>query len=213
MYRYQKIYFNNKPLVLTNSASNYVNEYPASAGYLLLRGAFVRNLRLAKSHLKNIGGLGVLLEDIDWEVFQNLLDDFFVPITAAGGVVSTPDNKTLMIFRRGKWDLPKGKLDEGELISECARREVMEETGLPDEISLGEEICKTYHVYPHDAKDALKITHWYQMNVTKEWPLFPQKEENILEAEWVSENNLPVHLRKAWNAVTEVLTQAGKKVK
>ena len=35
-----------------------------------------------------------------------------------------------MIFRRGKWDLPKGKLDKGEKIEDCAVREVEEETGL-----------------------------------------------------------------------------------
>ena len=35
-----------------------------------------------------------------------------------------------MIFRRNKWDLPKGKLDKGETIEQCALREVEEETGL-----------------------------------------------------------------------------------
>ena len=31
--------------------------------------------------------------------------------------------------RLGKWDLPKGKLDKGETIEECALREIEEETG------------------------------------------------------------------------------------
>ena len=35
-------------------------------------------------------------------------------IIAAGGIVTNPDNEVLFIFRRGKWDLAKGKLDEGE---------------------------------------------------------------------------------------------------
>ena len=37
--------------------------------------------------------------------------------------------KLLMIFRRGKWDLPKGKLDKGETFERCAVREIEEETG------------------------------------------------------------------------------------
>lgn len=210
MYVFQKIYFNNKPLILTNSSSLYIKEHPTATGYLKLQGAFDRNLRLAINHLKSIGGSGVLLEDIDFEALTNLLDNFFTPITAAGGVVSTPSNKTLMIFRRGKWDLPKGKLDEGEQISDCAIREVMEETGLPDAITLGKEICKTYHVYNHDEKEVLKTTHWFQMTVTKEWLLSPQKEENILIAEWVKEKKLSDCLRKAWNAVAEVIEQSRK---
>jgi hypothetical protein len=32
-------------------------------------------------------------------------------IIAAGGLVFNELNELLMIFRRGKWDLPKGKLD------------------------------------------------------------------------------------------------------
>ena len=51
-------------------------------------------------------------------------------IIAAGGLVFNDKNELLMIFRRGKWDLPKGKLDEGEDIEDCAVREVKEETGL-----------------------------------------------------------------------------------
>ena len=53
-----------------------------------------------------------------------------VKIIAAGGLVTNENNELLMIFRRGKWDLPKGKLDKGETIEECAIREVEEETGI-----------------------------------------------------------------------------------
>jgi 8-oxo-dGTP pyrophosphatase MutT (NUDIX family) len=51
-------------------------------------------------------------------------------IKAGGGIVVNEQNEVLLIYRRGKWDLPKGKLDDGETIEECALREVKEETGL-----------------------------------------------------------------------------------
>jgi len=51
-----------------------------------------------------------------------------------------------MIFRRGKWDLPKGKLDKGETLEQCAVREVREETGLK-KIKLQSPLMTTYHTY------------------------------------------------------------------
>ena len=67
-------------------------------------------------------------------------------IVAAGGLVWNEKNELLMIFRQGKWDLPKGKLDDGETIEECAVREVVEETGLK-EVKLGGFIGITQHEY------------------------------------------------------------------
>ena len=57
-------------------------------------------------------------------------------ILAGGGVVTNEHGDLLMIFRRGKWDLPKGKLDKGETIEACALREVTEETGVQN-LTLG----------------------------------------------------------------------------
>lgn len=203
----QKIYFNDKPIVITNSAAGYTKHNPISAGYLFLNGAFDRNIRIAKKHLKTFSGIGAIIEDIDTEALKQLLNHYFTPVTAAGGIVSTPDNKTLMIFRRGKWDLPKGKLDDGESIEECAIREVMEETGLPNKIVLGEKICETYHVYPFgkQEKEVLKTTHWFRMHVDKEWELSPQKEENILEATWIPKEELNKCLLNSWEAVRTLL--------
>jgi 8-oxo-dGTP pyrophosphatase MutT (NUDIX family) len=62
-------------------------------------------------------------------------------IVAAGGLVFNENKELLMIYRRSKWDLPKGKLDEGETIEECAIREVEEETGV-QQIILGKLIQK-----------------------------------------------------------------------
>jgi 8-oxo-dGTP pyrophosphatase MutT (NUDIX family) len=67
-------------------------------------------------------------------------------IIAAGGLVTNPKGEILWIFRRGFWDLPKGKLDEGETIQTCAVREVAEETGISN-IQLHEMLCFTNHLY------------------------------------------------------------------
>ena len=50
-------------------------------------------------------------------------------IQAGGGLVENEKGEILFMFRKGKWDLPKGKLDPGESYESCALREVQEETG------------------------------------------------------------------------------------
>ncbi len=44
----------------------------------------------------------------------------FRNVRAGGGLVRNSNGEFLLIFRRGKWDLPKGKLDTGETIEDCA---------------------------------------------------------------------------------------------
>ena len=51
-------------------------------------------------------------------------------VQAGGGIVVHENGKMLFIFRKGKWDLPKGKVDKGETIEAAAIREVEEETGV-----------------------------------------------------------------------------------
>ena len=134
----------------------------------------------------------------------------YSPIEAAGGVAYNEHGSILMIFRRGKWDLPKGKLDKGENIEECALREVMEETGLTH-LTLGEKICDTYHIYTQNNEDYLKSTRWYKMGGTETDELKPQKEENILEARWVGEKELGTLALRTYEAIREVLHVAGLK--
>lgn len=210
MHFVRKIYINNRPLILTNSADQYITNRPIAAGYLLLTGAFPRNFRLAKKHLTGLRSLGVIIEDISVEALIKGLDETYEPIEAAGGVVSNPEGGVLMIYRRGKWDLPKGKRDDGEAIEECAVREVLEETGLP-ELNIGDKICETYHVYAQGGAELLKTTHWYHMKTVKAFELHPQKEENILEARWVAEKKLGNYVHQSYEAIKEILLESGKR--
>ena len=48
---------------------------------------------------------------------ENILNEFKTKIDtikAAGGIVRNKNNELLFIFRKGKWDLPKGKVDKNE---------------------------------------------------------------------------------------------------
>lgn len=127
-------------------------------------------------------------------------------IIAAGGLVLNEQKEILMIFRRGKWDLPKGKLDEGETIEACAVREVMEETGLT-KIDLGPLLSITYHTYFDTwlKEEVIKETHWYVMQASSKEPLIPQTAEDIEIIEWVSSANMVDKLTNSYDTIVEVV--------
>lgn len=127
-----------------------------------------------------------------------------IKIVAAGGIVENDEKKILFQFRRGRWDLPKGKLDEGESIEQCALREVEEETGLHD-IELRELIGVTHHFYNENGKDIEKETHWFAMKVSGEQQLVPQVEEDILELRWVSKNETEDYLSNTYKNIVEIV--------
>jgi len=129
-------------------------------------------------------------------------------IIAAGGIITNENDEILMIFRRGKWDLPKGKLDEGESIEECAVREVREETGL-DEVTITGFIGITYHDYfePRINDDVHKESHWYAMAAAPGQKLVPQTEEDIADIEWVRKEILDIYLNNSYPTITDILQQ------
>jgi len=119
---------------------------------------------------------------------MNLLKKFQV-IEAAGGIVKNPRGELLAIFRLGKWDLPKGKMEKGEKPEETARREIAEECGITGHKLIG-KICDTYHTYKMGNKKILKKTHWFAFIINKVAELTPQIVENIEEAQWVRTEEL-----------------------
>ena len=127
----------------------------------------------------------------------------FSLIEAAGGLVSNQENKVLMIFRNGKWDLPKGKLELGESIESCAIREVEEECGVS-----GLEICNklldTFHTYDLKGKNILKKTYWYKMSCSFSGDLIPQTEEGITEVCWVDMESVKDKLSNSYSNIKDV---------
>lgn len=127
----------------------------------------------------------------------------FKEINAGGGLVKNSEGKYLVIFRRGVWDLPKGKQEEGEKIEECALREVNEETGLGG-LKLGSPICVTHHTYKIDDQPVLKHTYWFNMSYEGAETPVPQQEEEITKACWVSKDELPEIALSTFPSLTEV---------
>jgi 8-oxo-dGTP pyrophosphatase MutT (NUDIX family) len=132
----------------------------------------------------------------------------FKKIVAAGGLVINANGHLLMIFRRGKWDLPKGKLENNEPVELCAERETKEETGLAD-LALQRFLVTTYHTYTEKKELILKETHWYLYNTPGVPPLTPQTEEDITKAEWIDPSNLSNYTSNSFRLIVDVLKEAG----
>ena len=129
-------------------------------------------------------------------------------ISAAGGLVWTPTGEVLMIFRNRKWDLPKGKLEEGETIAECAVREVEEECSISG-VQLREFICDTYHLYKLGDNWAIKQTSWFDMSHSGQGRQVPQRIEGITKVRWVPREDLAPYLAETYNTIRDVFTAAG----
>lgn len=109
-----------------------------------------------------------------------------------------------MIFRNGKWDLPKGKKEKGEEIESCAKREVQEECGVRN-LEITEKLMDTYHIYTHKGKKVLKRTFWYKMKTDFEGELIPQKKEGIRQVVWVKEEKIKEKIKNSYANIRELL--------
>ncbi len=201
---YIKIYFGEKPLFLCDEVDDHVQEYLHHEDTVFIDeldthsvNAMIHEMQQQKIHA------GVFFHP-DLEELRKAFYKKFTIVLAAGGLVMNEKNELLLIFRRGKWDLPKGKLDKGEKMQSCAVREVEEETGLKN-ISLIQPLQISYHTYHEGTKFILKESHWYSMEVNGQQELIPQAEEDIHEAKWVKPSQLKHYFDKSFPSVVDVL--------
>lgn len=145
---------------------------------------------------------------------SQLFDSFvsnFRKVEAAGGIVTDSQQRLLMIFRRGKWDMAKGKLEAGEQIRECALREVSEECALDLEglEITGEQPTTTYHIYrdPFVGDMVIKPTHWYVMRYSGSAELKPQIEEGIEKVEWLTKEQVKERLPLTHKTLVDIITE------
>ena len=116
----------------------------------------------------------------------------------------------LMIRRNGRWDLPKGHLECGERIEECAAREIEEETGV--RAGVVRPLCDTLHAYyfPKTERWELKRTHWYELHTASCDRLVPQAEEGIEQVVWCTPAEVTRNLRDAFPTIRCVVAAMGK---
>lgn len=84
------------------------------------------------------------------------------PKVWAGGGIVVSDELLLLVHRPhyDDWTFPKGKLDPGEGLAECALREVQEETGLVCELE--DPVIAVRYI---DGKGRLKEVRYWMMSV------------------------------------------------
>jgi len=145
--------------------------------------------------------------DSSWNTFIS----YCTLIEAAGGLVQNKNDELLFIYRRGKWDLPKGKMEYDETPENAAIREVEEECGIGN-LSIVAKMYDTFHTYPLKKKRMLKKTHWFSMQATWDKELVPQLEEDILEARWMSRKDIESELmRNTYTSIGELVENFFKK--
>jgi len=134
---------------------------------------------------------------------QLIMDNTFHKIVAAGGIVYREDGEILFIFRNGRWDLPKGKLETNESPEIAAVREVEEETGVQGVVN-NDFIALTHHVYFEGDNIILKETHWFSMKAEGHSPLIPQQEEGIEEVRWIPKHEIAPILESSFPSIKEL---------
>jgi 8-oxo-dGTP pyrophosphatase MutT (NUDIX family) len=160
---------------------------------------------IKKNNLKQICFFNESLKQL-FSYFSSM----FKVIEAAGGLVKNNKGEWLFIFRNGKWDLPKGKVEKKEAVKDAAIREVEEECGI-SKLSIVKELPATYHTYFMEEKAILKCTYWYEMFCSDDAKLVPQLEEGITDVKWLPENNLKKVIDNTYESVKDVLKEIKKK--
>lgn len=189
-----KIYFNDKKLILAGGNSNKNPSQEDLKNFLD---------EISKDNSQQ----EIKINCADEQETLILINSFFKPIKAAGGLVMDGNKEILFIFRKGKWDLPKGKIDEGETAESAALREVMEECGLKH-FEILNPLPSTFHTYFEDGP-ILKETYWYLMkSVDKE--LFPQADEGITKAEWKNESDKEEIFSNTYGSIKDVIENVWK---
>ncbi len=196
-----KVFFNDRTIFLTDEFSKHFQvKYGLFYKYRSIED--LKELISFYSRLKRIDTLFLFHHDI--EVLRESFRSCFVNIDAAGGLIRNNEGLLLFIRRRGKWDLPKGKLSKKEDFEKAAIREVNEECGL-DGISIVTPLLSTYHTYHMNGQMVLKKTMWFEMAYSGKKEPVPQKEEDITEIRWFKPGDVSEITENTYKSIIDVM--------
>ncbi len=154
--------------------------------------------------VKTAGSNKIFLVDNDPSVLIDMFKTKLPLVQAAGGLVRNKKGKMLFIFRKNKWDLPKGKVDKGETLENGAMREVEEETGVK-KLKLISFAGMTYHVFRRNNQYRLKETYWFHMTTNFTGKLKPEAQEDITKAEWKGPTKMAKALENSYGNIKYLL--------
>ncbi|MBQ9138056.1 MAG: NUDIX domain-containing protein [Alistipes sp.] len=127
----------------------------------------------------------------------------FVYVEAAGGVVENERGQVLLIFRRGRWDLPKGHIEAGEDALTAAIRETEEETGVKG-LKFVAPLSNTLHAYNVYGKWEIKRTYWFAFSTTHS-ATTPQTEEDIVAVKWCDKAEVERCMTESYPTIRETI--------
>ena len=163
--------------------------------------------KMTHKKFKKIYSITITLKRFKYVLKQ--VKKMFKIIKAGGGVVKNNNDQILFIYRLKKWDLPKGKLDKGETIRDCAKREVEEETKV--KVNLKQKIISTWHTYTRNKKFILKKTTWFKMDCVDDSKMKPQKKEKIEKVEWMNNSTIKEILLNSYKTLNHVMIEYYKR--
>ncbi len=181
-----KVFIKDKQIVFTNN-QHFVDENRHCLRLSFFLPESTSLLLNLLEHNQKLTTIVIVVHDVK-EAFHQFKLKYTV-IEAAGGVVKNNQNNTLFIYRLGKWDLPKGKIESGEEVEQAAIREVEEECAV-NGLSITKPMANCYHMYHLKNELVLKKTHWFEMKTDFVGLLVPQLEEEIEKAEWLSNDQI-----------------------
>jgi 8-oxo-dGTP pyrophosphatase MutT (NUDIX family) len=153
---------------------------------------------------KKKGDKEMIVNFLTERLMNKILKKRYRIVEAGGGLVVNRNEEILFIFRRGKWDLPKGKLEKHEKVKAGAVREVEEECGITNPV-IREELITTFHKFKNKGKECLKKSYWFVMDYDGEEELIPQLEEDITKVRWMSVDKFEKVNQNTFLSISDVL--------
>ena len=186
--------------ITDNSLTFAPEDYTPKAGETLLTES-----KVTSANLDNLFDFcnSIVVLSADWNAAFRRFASRFVAVEAAGGIVENELGEMLLIYRRERWDLPKGHIDAGEDALSAAIREIAEETGVVG-LNFVAQIGNTLHAYNVYGKWELKLTHWFAFSCHSS-STTPQTDEDIVLAVWADREKRIECMTNSYPTIREIV--------